>query len=320
MLSRPRRNRKTEAIRSLCQETLLSPSNFIVPFFVTEGSNQKIALPSLPNIYKYSKDLLVKEAAELHKKGIPAIILFPTDQKKDSTGSSAFDENNLILATVKLIKQEIPSLTVICDIALDPYTDHGHDGLIGIHGEVLNDPTVELLQNLAVLYAEVGADFVAPSDMMDGRVEAIRKKLDLEGHTDTGILSYTAKYASHLYAPFRETLKSAPAIGDKKGYQMDPRNSMEAIREALLDQTEGADLLMIKPALFYLDIIAKIKQVTYLPICAYHVSGEYAMVMAAHEKGYLDCSKVFLESLISIKRAGANCIISYAIPHILSFL
>ena len=320
MLKRPRRNRKTSAIRSLCQETTISPQDFIMPFFILEGDNRNETNPSLPGLYKFSTDLLVKKAEMLHRAGVPAILLFPIEppENKDSTGSRALCPNGLLPRTIQLLKKEIPSLCVICDVALDPYTSHGHDGIINSDGYVLNDETVHLLSKLSLLFAESGADILAPSDMMDGRVASIRKHLDQGKFQDVGILSYTAKYASSLYGPFRDTLKSHLQIGDKKGYQMDPRNVREALREAKLDEEEGADALMVKPALFYLDVLSKIKEATHLPLCAYHVSGEYAMVMAAHEKGYLNADKTFLEALISIKRAGADFMISYALPHILS--
>lgn len=322
MLKRPRRNRKTAAIRSLCQETILTPQDFIMPFFVLEGENRNETNPSLPGLFKLSADQIVKKAEDLHKKGVPGILLFPiVDAKnKDATGQNALDEKGILPKAIELIKKEIPSLCVMCDVALDPYTSHGHDGIIDESGYVLNDETVEVLAKLSLLFAKSGADFIAPSDMMDGRVAAIRKHLDKEKFQDVGILAYTAKYASSLYGPFRDTLKSHLQIGDKKGYQMDPRNIKEALREAALDEEEGADALIVKPALFYLDILSKIKESSHLPVCAYHVSGEYAMVLAAEEKGYIDAEKAFLESLICIKRAGADFIISYALPHVLPLL
>jgi porphobilinogen synthase len=322
MLKRPRRNRKTQSIRSLCQETTLSPQDFIMPFFVLEGEKRNETISALPGLYKLSIDEIVKKAEKLHKAGVPAVLLFPLEEGKDKdpTGSRALDPNGLIPKAVKALKKEIPSLSVICDVALDPYTSHGHDGIINSEGYVLNDETVKILSQASLIFAEAGADLIAPSDMMDGRVEAIRRHLDTANFQDVGILSYTAKYASSLYGPFRDTLKSHLTIGDKRGYQMDPRNIREAIREAKLDESEGADALMVKPALFYLDVIAKIKEETLLPICAYHVSGEYAMVMAAQEKGYIDAEKAFFEALISIKRAGADFMISYALPQILHLI
>lgn len=320
MLIRPRRNRKTPAIRSLSQETFLRPEQCIMPFFVLRGKNRREGNLKLPGLIKLSKDEILKEASSLHALGVQAILLFPAENTKDPQGSEALSPNGILPETVRFLKKEIPSLCIMCDIALDPYTSHGHDGIIDEQGHVLNDPTVLLLQEQALLLAEHGVDFVAPSDMMDGRVAAIRKKLDAHNHTEVGILSYTAKYASCLYGPFRDVLGSQLQIGDKKGYQMNPANVREAIREALLDEQEGADALMIKPALFYLDVIAKIKEKTTLPVCAYHVSGEYGMVMAAQEQGYLDAEKTFLEALLSIKRSGADFFVSYAIPHIIKHI
>jgi porphobilinogen synthase len=322
MLKRPRRNRRTPAIRSLCQETQISIHDFIMPFFVLEGSDRDETNPFLPGLYKLSPDKLLKKAEEFHKAGVPAVLLFPIEspQNKDAIGSRALAPHGILPQTIRLLKKEIPSLCVICDVALDPYTSHGHDGLIDQSGHVLNDVTVDLLTKVSLLFAECGADLVAPSDMMDGRVAAIRKTLDAEQFSEVGILSYTAKYASSLYGPFRDTLGSHLQIGDKKGYQMDPSNIREALREGHLDEEEGADILMVKPALYYLDVIAKMKETFSLPLCAYHVSGEYSMVLAAEEKGYLNANKTFLEALISIKRAGADFMISYALPHILPYL
>lgn len=320
MLKRPRRNRKTEAVRSLCQETYLSPQDLIMPFFVVPGEGRKEPIPSLPGVFKYSKDELVKQAALLHAKGVSSILLFPAEARKDLEGSFALSSEEAVPQAIAFIKKEIPSLHVLCDVALDPFTSHGHDGVVDSTGYVLNDATVAILQKMALLYAEMGADCIAPSDMMDGRVSAIRRALDEKKYTEVGILSYTAKYASSLYGPFREALGSQLQFGDKKSYQMDPRNVREALKEMALDEEEGADILMVKPALFYLDVIAKMKMATHLPICAYHVSGEYSMVMAAAERGYLDADRTFLEALISIKRAGADCMVSYAVPRILSML
>lgn len=322
MLKRPRRNRKHHSIRSLVQETFLRSEDFVVPFFLMEGKNTKIELPSMPGIYKYTPDLLLKEVEALHKKGIPAIALFPSypSEKKDEMGSLALDESGLVPETLYLIKKEIPSLCLVADVALDPYTSHGHDGLIDEAGYVLNDETVEVLAKAALLYGQAGADFVAPSDMMDGRIACIRKTLDQNNLIDTGIISYTAKYASALYGPFRDTLGSTLKHGDKKSYQMNPANAREALLEAALDESEGADALMVKPALFYLDVIAKMKEKSHLPICAYHVSGEYSMVRAGEKYGILDANKVFFEALLSIKRAGADFIFTYAAPFILDML
>lgn len=320
LLKRPRRNRRNDAVRALCRETELLPHDFIMPFFVVPGVGRKEPLPSLPGVYRYSADELVKEAAFLHAKGIRGVLLFPAEAEKDIRGSFALSPQGTVPEAISFLKKEIPSLYVFSDIALDPYTLHGHDGIVDATGYVVNDETVEVLCQMAVVHAEAGVDCVAPSDMMDGRVGAIRRVLDRKGYTEVGILSYAAKYASSLYGPFREVLGSRLAFGDKKSYQMDPANRKEALREALLDEEEGADMLMVKPALFYLDVIAEIQQKSLLPICAYQVSGEYAMIAAAAEKGYLNADAVFLEASIAIKRAGADAIISYATPRLISLL
>ncbi|HSX12260.1 MAG TPA: porphobilinogen synthase [Rhabdochlamydiaceae bacterium] len=322
MLKRPRRNRRSPAIRSLIEETSLHPSDLAVPFFILPGTNKKSDIATLPQIQRLSIDHILKKAETLHQKGIQAILLFPCvpQEFKDPDGSFALAENGILPTAIHAIKEKIPSLCVIADLALDPYTSHGHDGLVNEKGEILNDQTVAQLCAAAHIYAQAGADFIAPSDMMDGRVGAIRKKLDQHGLEHVGIISYTAKYASNLYRPFRDALDSAPKFGDKKTYQLSFANVKEALLEAKLDEEEGADILMVKPALFYLDVIAKMRMSTHLPIAAYHVSGEYAMVMAAHEKGYLEAPKVFLEALLSVKRAGADFIFTYAADQILNYL
>ncbi len=322
LLARPRRNRKSPAIRHLVEENVLQASDLVMPFFVIEGENKQEEIKSLPGVFRLSLDLVLKEAEKLHLQGIPSIALFPVidPQHKDEKGTAALHEDGLIPRALQLIKREIPSLCLITDIALDPFTSHGHDGVVDHRGYVMNDPTVEILCQMASLFGAAGADIVAPSDMMDGRIGAIRRRLDLDGLEEVSIVSYSVKYASSLYSPFRDTLGSKLKFGDKKSYQMNPANSREAVREALLDAEEGADMLMVKPALFYLDIIAQIKAHVHLPICAYHVSGEYAMVMAAHANGWLDGPKVFHEALLSIKRAGADFIFSYAVPQVLPFL
>ena len=322
MLIRPRRNRKNESIRLLTQETHLTCRDFVVPFFIIEGEGRKEEIKHMSQIYKYSLDLLIQEAEKLHKQGIQAIALFPCypKEQKDEKGSLALDPNSLIPQALKKIKKEIPSLTLIADIALDPYTSHGHDGILGDNQTVLNDETVDILADAALLYSQYGADFVAPSDMMDGRIEKIRNKLDLNHQTHTGIISYAVKYASSLYGPFRDTLGSKLSFGDKKTYQMNPANAREALLEASLDAKEGADALMIKPAGLYLDVIYQIRQRHSIPICAYQVSGEYAMIRAGEEKGVLHANDVFYESLLSIKRAGADFIFTYAAPFILDRL
>ena len=313
LVHRPRRLRRTNTLRSMVAETTLTVNDLIYPMFVISGEGQKVEISSMPGCYRYSLDLLVKEVAELSQLGINAIALFPVipEDKKDETGTESYNPTGLAQTTVKAIKEAVPDIIVITDVALDPFTSHGHDGLIDEDGRVLNDPTVEVLVKMAVSQAEAGADFVAPSDMMDGRVGAIRQALDAEGYTDVGILAYSAKYASSYYGPFRDALDSAPKFGDKKTYQMDPANSKEALKEVELDIAEGADIVMVKPALAYLDIIHQVKINTNLPVAAYNVSGEYAMIKAAGANGWIDEKKVILETLTSMKRAGADLILTY---------
>ncbi|MDJ0579505.1 porphobilinogen synthase [Crocosphaera sp.] len=311
-LHRPRRLRRTEALRSLVRETQLTVNDLIYPVFVMEGENQQEEIPSMPGIYRYTLDLLLKEIADAANLGINAIALFPliATDKKDNAGTESYNPDGLVQRTIKAIKQEIPEIIVITDVALDPFSSYGHDGIVK-DGEILNDETVEVLVKQAVSQAEAGADIVAPSDMMDGRIGAIRQGLDAAGYFDVGILAYSAKYASAYYGPFRDALESAPQFGDKQTYQMNPANSREAIKEVALDIAEGADIVMVKPALAYLDIICRIKEYTNLPVAAYNVSGEYAMVKAAAEKGWIDEKKIILETLTSMKRAGADLILTY---------
>lgn len=314
LIRRPRRNRQSAAIRALVQETRLHPSNLVAPLFVLEGDNCQQPISSMPGIYRYSIDLLTQEVMDLYKLGIRSVDLFfviPVEMK-DDRASEATRTGNLLQQTIYQLKREIPEMCLMVDVALDPFTDHGHDGLMNDRGEVDNDSTLEVLARMSLLAAEAGVDFVAPSDMMDGRIAYIRRSLDNAGFSNVGILSYAAKYASAFYGPFREALNSAPKKGDKKSYQMNPANSREALLECMLDEHEGADLLLIKPALPYLDIIAKVREATQLPVGAYHVSGEYSMVMAAAERGWINADKVFEESLLSIKRAGADFIFTYA--------
>ncbi len=313
ILKRPRRNRKSSALRLLTQENNLTAHDLIAPYFLTPGKLIKGPITSLPGQFRLSLDQLLCELDSIVDLGIQALILFPVvpPTHKDMTGSYACSEENHLLEAVQHIKAKFPHLCILADVALDPFTSHGHDGLLSKKGDVLNDETVEKLALMSVLYAEAGVDVIAPSDMMDGRVRAIRETLDQKGYEHTSIMSYSAKYASSLYGPFREALKSSPALGHKKSYQMNPANIEEALLEAKLDEEEGADCLMIKPASLYLDVIAKIKQQTHLPIAAYHVSGEYAMLKAAAENKWLDFNEALLETLLSIKRAGANMIISY---------
>lgn len=316
LLARPRRNRLKEATRHLIQETHLTPSDIVTPLFLLPGRGVEIEIPSLPGVKRRSLDLLLMEAERLLKLGVKAIDLFPIVEKhlKDPYGRVAVSRENPLYEAIETLKRELPELLLMVDIALDPYTDHGHDGILQEDNTVDNDTTLTALAELSLKAAESGADFIAPSDMMDGRVAFLRKALDRCGFSKVGILSYAAKYASSLYGPFRDALGTSLAKGDKKNYQMDPANRREAVREALLDEAEGADMLLIKPALAYLDVIAAIKEKTHLPIAAYHVSGEYAMVVAAAERGWLDEASVFKEHLLSIKRAGADFILTYVDP------
>ncbi len=312
LIYRPRRLRRTEALRQLVQETHLRVQDLIYPLFVMEGENQRQEVESMPGCYRYTLDLLLKEVEEAANLGIPAVALFPVvpEEKKDPTGRESFNPEGLIQRAVRRIKQEIPEILVITDVALDPYNSDGHDGIVR-DGVILNDETVEVLVKQALSQAEAGTDIVAPSDMMDGRVGAIREALDEQGYTDVAILAYSAKYASAFYGPFRDALGSAPKWGDKKTYQMDPANAREALREVELDEAEGADIVMVKPALAYLDIIYRVKEATDLPVAAYNVSGEYAMIKAAEQKGWIDGKKVMMESLLAMKRAGADMILTY---------
>lgn len=312
LIYRPRRLRRTEALRQLVQETHLRVQDLIYPLFVMEGENQRQEVESMPGCYRYTLDLLLKEVEEAANLGIPAVALFPVvpEEKKDPTGRESFNPEGLIQRAVRRIKQEIPEILVITDVALDPYNSDGHDGIVR-DGVILNDETVEVLVKQALSQAEAGTDIVAPSDMMDGRVGAIREALDEQGYTDVAILAYSAKYASAFYGPFRDALGSAPKWGDKKTYQMDPANAREALREVELDEAEGADIVMVKPALAYLDIIYQVKEATNLPVAAYNVSGEYAMIKAAEQKGWIDGKKVMMESLLAMKRAGADMILTY---------
>ena len=313
---RPRRNRRTPAIRSMVRETTLTPADFILPMFLHEDAVDT-PIKSMPGVTRWSLESLVREAGEAHALGIPAIVLFPKIEEtlKSPQADEAFNDDGLIPRAIRALKAAHPSLCVITDVALDPYNSDGHDGLVrrSASGEltILNDETIEVLCRQAVCHARAGADIVAPSDMMDGRVAAIRDSLDAEDFTDVSILSYTAKYASAFYGPFRGALDSAPKDGDKKTYQMDPANSREAVRETLLDEAEGADMLMFKPAGFYLDIIAKVRETTTLPVAAYQVSGEYLMLKSAAAGGWLDERAIVMESLIAIKRAGADSILTY---------
>ncbi len=309
---RPRRNRKNASIRKMVQENIVTVSDLISPLFLTEGRNKKTEINSMPGIYRLSQDLILKEMEECMKLGITCFDIFPSisDKLKTHNAREAFNKKGLYLSSLAQIKKELPEAVIMTDVAMDPYSSDGHDGLVK-NGEIVNDETLEILANMAVAQAEAGADIIGPSDMMDGRVGFIRKALDENGFTNVSIMSYTAKYASAFYGPFRDALNSAPKFGDKKTYQMNPANSKEALLEASLDMNEGADFLMVKPALSYLDVIKLLNDNFNLPIAAYNVSGEYAMVKAAAAKGWIDGNLVRDEILLSIKRAGASIILTY---------
>ncbi len=311
-LRRNRRLRTTEAVRSLVRETIISPNDFIVPLFVVEGKGVKEEIASMPNYFRFSLDLLEKEVKELWKMGLKSVLLFVKvpDNLKDNSGTEALNAEGLMQRAIKTVKNVVPEMLVMTDVALDPYSSFGHDGVVA-DGKIINDDTTAILAEMSLSHAKAGADFLAPSDMMDGRIFEIRSLLEDEGFHDTGIMSYSAKYASAFYGPFRDALDSAPGFGDKKTYQMDPANREEAIRETLMDIEEGADIVMVKPGLCYLDIVRDIKEAVHVPVAVYQVSGEYAMIKAASEKGWLDHDAVMMEQLTAIKRAGANMIASY---------
>ena len=294
----------------MVRETALSPADFIVPLFVVEGGNRREEIASMPGQFRLSIDLLIKEAEEIRALGIPAIILFGIPAQKDERGSSGLDQNGIVQRAVRAVKDHVPGLTVITDVCIDEYTSHGHCGIVR-DGKILNDETLDCLKIMARTHAAAGADMVAPSDMMDGRVAAIRAELDLAGFPDVPIMAYAAKFSSCFYAPFRDAAFSSPQFGDRQSYQMDPANAREALREIDLDIEEGADIVMVKPALPYLDIIAAARKRTLLPIAAYQVSGEYSMIKAAVQAGWLDEPRAIMESLLAIKRAGADVILSY---------
>ncbi|MCL4459959.1 MAG: porphobilinogen synthase [Chloroflexi bacterium] len=309
-VQRLRRLRHSETLRRMVRETELSVDDFIYPFFVVHGTGVKEEISSMPGVFHLSVDQLSREAEQVATLDIPAVLLFGLPASKDPLGSEAYDPHGIVQEAVRALKRNLPELMVITDVCLCEYTSHGHCGVI-IDGQVDNDETLEVLARTAVSHAEAGTDIVAPSDMMDGRVAAIRAALDENGFKNIAIMAYAAKYASSFYGPFREAAESAPQFGDRRGYQMDPANVREALREVELDIIEGADIVMVKPALAYLDVISKVKQAFPYPLAAYNVSGEYAMVKAAARNGWLDEQKVTLEILTSIKRAGANLIISY---------
>jgi porphobilinogen synthase len=310
-----RRNRilrQSPAIRAMVAETVLTPNDFIVPLFIDEGKGVEIEIASMPGYYRRSLDGTLKEIRELWALGIKSVLLFvkSKDELKDNTGKEAWNPEGLMQRSIKAIKEAVPEMVVMTDVALDPYSVYGHDGIVE-NGEIVNDPTVEALMKMSLSHAEAGADWVAPSDMMDGRIGAIRRVLEENNFTKTGIMAYSAKYASCFYGPFRDALDSAPGFGDKKTYQMNPANRLEAVKEALMDVEEGADIVMVKPGLPYLDIIREVKNAVNVPVSAYNISGEYAMIKAAAKMGWIDEPKAILETLTSLKRAGADLIATY---------
>jgi porphobilinogen synthase len=312
MLNRPRRNRSSAAIRTMVEENRLSVKDLLFPLFVMDGSATKTEIKSMPGIYRYTTDLLLKEIEECLNLGITSYALFPqvAEDRKDSLATESHLQGSLYLEAIHAVTSRFPEISMLTDVAMDPYSSDGHDGIVK-NGEILNDETLEVLSKMAVAQAQAGSKLIGPSDMMDGRVGYLRESLDDAGFTNVGIMAYSAKYASAFYGPFRDALESAPKFGDKKTYQMNPANSREALREAELDELEGADFLMVKPALAYLDIISLLRDNTNLPIAAYNVSGEYAMVKAAAANGWIDGEKAMLESLLSMKRAGAQVILTY---------
>ena len=321
LLRRNRRLRNSEAIRALVRETTISADDFLVPLFIVEGSGIQQEIPSMPGYYRYSLDLLKKEVKELWSLGLKSVLLFVKvpDNLKDNKGTEALNADGLMQRAIKTVKEVAPDMLVMTDVALDPYSSYGHDGIVE-DGYIVNDKTTEVLAQMSLSHAQAGADFVAPSDMMDGRILAIRELLEKEKFVNTGIMSYSAKYASAFYGPFRDALDSAPGFGDKKTYQMDVANRDEAIKETLMDIDEGADIVMVKPGLCYLDIVRDIKNVVDVPVAVYQVSGEYAMLKAAAEKGWLDHDAVMMEQVMAIKRAGANIIASYFAKDVVKLL
>lgn len=312
LYNRNRRLRSTQAVRDLVRETILTTDDFIMPIFIAEGENIKEEISSMPGIYRQSLDLTIKEVKELWSLGVKAVNIYVkiNENLKDNTGKEAWNKNGLMQKSIKAIKDAVPEMVIMPDVALDPYSIYGHDGIVE-NGKIVNDATVDALVKMSLSHAEAGADFIAPSDMMDGRVAAIREALEENGFDEVGIMSYAAKYASSYYGPFRDALDSAPGFGDKKTYQMDYGNSKEAINEALKDIEEGADIVMVKPGLPYLDIVSKLNEILDVPISVFQVSGEYAMIKAAAKNGWLDNDKIIIESLTCIKRAGASLISTY---------
>jgi len=320
-IHRLRRTRRTTGLRSLVRETELYPSDFIYPIFVTAGEDVRNPIASMPGIFQLSINHAVEEAKRAHALGIPGVLLFGIPDGKDEAASGAYDPEGVVQLAIRAIKDALPGLLVVTDVCLCEYMSHGHCGVVDRErGEILNDVSVELLARTASSQAEAGADIVAPSDMMDGRVAALRSELDREGHEEVPIMAYSAKYASAFYGPFREAAESAPQFGDRRGYQMDPANAREALREVALDVEEGADVIMVKPALPYLDVVRRVRETTDLPVAAYNVSGEYSMLKAAVQNGWLDEERAVLEALTGIKRAGAEIIISYHAPDVARWL
>lgn len=316
LIRRNRILRQSPAMRAMVAETILRPADFIAPLFITEGTNVREEIPSMRGYYRMSIDNTIKEVKELWELGIKSVLLFIKckDELKDNKGTEAVNPNGLMQRSIKAIKDALPEMVVMTDVALDPFSIHGHDGIVE-GNEIVNDATVEVLAYMSVSHAEAGADIVAPSDMMDGRILAIRNALEERGYDKTGIMAYSAKYASCFYGPFRDALDSAPGFGDKKTYQMDYANRREAIKETIMDVEEGADIVMVKPAMAYLDIIREVRDAVEVPVSAYHVSGEYAMIKAAAQMGWLDENRAVIESLTSIKRAGADLIATYYAKH-----
>ncbi len=321
MIRRNRILRRSDPIRKLVEETILRPTDFIVPVFVIEGHNKREEIATMPGYFRYSVDLAVEELKVCYQMGLRAALLFVKvpDNLKDNTGQEALNDNGLVQRCVRAVKQALPQMVVMTDVALDPFSSFGHDGIVEGE-EIVNDKTVEVLAKMSVSHAQAGADFVAPSDMMDGRIGAIRNALEAAGLHQTGIMSYGAKYASCFYGPFRDALDSAPGFGDKKTYQMNPANRIEAIKEVMMDVEEGADIVMVKPAHAYLDIIREVKNAVHIPVSAYHVSGEYSMIKAASKAGYLNEDQAVIEVLTGIKRAGADLIATYFAKHAVQLL
>ncbi len=321
MVHRPRILRQSPAIRQMISETRLTPANLIAPLFIIEGEGVEESIPSMPDYYRRSLDLTINEAEILWSLGVQCILLFIkcNDDLKDNAGTEALNPAGLMQRSIRAIKQAVPGICIMTDVALDPFSSYGHDGIVK-GTEIVNDATIDLLAKMGLSHGEAGADFVAPSDMMDGRIGAIRTALEKAGHSNTGIMSYGAKYASCFYGPFRDALDSAPGFGDKKTYQMNPANRIEAIREVMLDVQEGADIVMVKPALSYLDIIREVKNQVLIPVSAYHVSGEYAMIKAAVARGWLNEQQAIIETTLSIKRAGADLIATYFAKEIVKII